>query len=81
MATINKSQSAFNGYCSKLLENKDINVFNAAHKVVLDIVQYFRNPDLYKISDEYKKALHAGIQQTYKPYIDSYNNCLKHMKG
>lgn len=78
IATLEKTKSAFVSYCSKLKSSKDINSLNAAHKAVLDIVQFFRNPELYKISDEYKKALFATIQQTYKPYIDSHNQLLKY---
>lgn len=78
--TINISKEAFSKYCYELKIKKDVNILNAAHKSVLDITQYFRNPKIYEVSDEYKRALYAGIQQSYKPYIDSYNALSKEIK-
>lgn len=78
ISTIETTQNNFAKYFSKLIETKDVNVFNAANKSIIDLVQFFRNPKLYNASSEDVVVMFRSIQESYKSYLNSYNECKKH---
>lgn len=78
LKTIDKVHDAFANYCRKLQDSKDKNVFNESNKIVLELVQFYRNPKLYEnVSSETKDVCFSNIQQVYPKYKKSFEECLK----